>query len=80
MLIGLAVDLDVTGQQTPAFADFRAAAGVDLCDEAILRSVTAWGGLLGATSLELFGHLHRAVTDYDAHFALVLDRLDPAHA
>jgi len=77
VLIGLAVDLDVTGQQTPAFADFRAAAGVDLCDEAILRSVIAWGGLLGAISLELFGHLHRAVTDYDAHFALVLDRLDP---
>jgi AcrR family transcriptional regulator len=79
VLIGLAVDLDVTGPQTPAFADFRVASGVDLCDEAILRSVTAWGGLLGAISLELFGHLHRAVTDYDAHFALVLDRLDPAH-
>ena len=63
-----------------SWADFRAAAGVDLSDETILRAVTAWGGLLGAISLELFGHLHRAVTDYDAHFALVLDRLDPARA
>ena len=54
--------------------------GIDLSDEAILRAVAAWGGLLGAVSLELFGHLHRAVTDYDAHFALVLDRLDPARA
>ncbi|HEY5788908.1 MAG TPA: TetR/AcrR family transcriptional regulator [Microlunatus sp.] len=80
VLIGLAVDLDVNGQQTAAFADFRGAAGVDLSDEAILRAITGWGGLLGAISLELFGHLHRAVTDYDAHFALVLDRLDPAHA
>ena len=68
---------DAAGPRTTAFADFRAAAGVDLSDEAILRAVTAWGGLLGAISLELFGHLHRAVTDYDAHFALVLDRLDP---
>ena len=33
---------------------------LDLSDEAILRAVAAWGGLLGAISLELFGHLHRA--------------------
>ena len=81
VLIGVArdldTDLDTAGPRTSAFADFRAAAGVDLSDAAILRAVTAWGGLLGAISLELFGHLHRAVTDYDAHFALVLDRLDP---
>jgi len=81
VLIGVARDLDTAlpsaGPRTSAFADFRAAAGVELSDEAILRAVTAWGGLLGAISLELFGHLHRAVTDYDAHFALVLDRLDP---
>ena len=77
VLIGLAVDVGATGTRTSTFADFRAAAGVDLPDEAILRAVTAWGGLLGAISLELFGHLHRAVTDYDTHFALVLDRLDP---
>jgi len=81
VLIGVARDLDTAlpsaGPRTSAFADFRAAAGVDLSDEVILRAVTAWGGLLGAISLELFGHLHRAVTDYDAHFALVLDRLDP---
>lgn len=84
VLIGLArdldTDLDTAGPRTSAFADFRAAAGVDLSDEVILRAVAAWGGLLGAVSLELFGHLHRAVTDYDAHFALVLDRLDPTRA
>jgi AcrR family transcriptional regulator len=84
VLVGLARDLDAdlaaAGPRTSAFADFRVAAGVDLSDEAILRAVTAWGGLLGAISLELFGHLHRAVTDYDAHFALVLERLDPARS
>ena len=84
VLVGLARDLDAdlaaAGPRTSSFADFRVAAGVDLSDEAILRAVTAWGGLLGAISLELFGHLHRAVTDYDAHFALVLERLDPARS
>ena len=84
VLVGLARDLDAdlatAGPRTSAFADFRVAAGVDLSDDAILRAVTAWGGLLGAISLELFGHLHRAVTDYDAHFALVLERLDPARS
>jgi AcrR family transcriptional regulator len=87
VVIELAADLDAAGPLSersplPAGAHerldmFRERAGVDLSDEAILRAVTAWGGLLGAISLELFGHLHRAVTDYDAHFALVLDRLDP---
>lgn len=87
VLIGLTADLDAAGPlpaRTPLpdhshmlLAAFRERAGADLSDEAILRAVTAWGGLLGAISLELFGHLHRAVTDYEAHFALVLDRLDP---
>jgi hypothetical protein len=72
-----------TGPGLPAGAhetlsDFRATAGVDLSDEVVLRTVTAWGGLLGAVTLELFGHLHRAVTDFDAHFELVIGRLDPS--
>ena len=88
VLIALTADLDATGPPSPRtplpagthalLEAFRDRAGADLSDEAIVRAVTAWGGLLGAISLELFGHLHRAVTDYDAHFALVLDRLDPA--
>ena len=90
VLLGLARDLDAAGPPaswTPipagtaeSYDDFRAQAGMELSDQAILLGVTAWGGLLGAISLELFGHLHRAVTDYDAHFALVLDRLDPSRS
>lgn len=80
VLIGLAADLDADGPRTPTYADFRAQAGVDLPDEVVVTAVTAWGGLLGAISLELFGHLHRAVTDYGAHFDRVLGRLDPARA
>ena len=79
VLLALAHDLITDGPRTELFAAFRRLAGSDLSDETILRAVTAWGGLLGAIDLELFGHLHRAVTDYDAHFALVLDQLDPTH-
>jgi AcrR family transcriptional regulator len=86
VLIGLIHDLDEVGAPEPlvpapgaheTFAAFRSQVGLDLSDEAILRGVTAWGGLLGAISLELFGHLHRAVVDYDAHFELIIARLDP---
>ena len=80
VLMGLAADLDQVGPRTSTFDDFRTLAGVDLSDEAILSTVTAWGGLLGAINLELFDHLHRAVTDYEAHFARVLERLDPARS
>lgn len=86
VLIALAAAVDAAGvAPTTALppgahdtlSDFRTAVGVDLSDEVVLRTVTAWGGLLGAVTLELFGHLHRAVTDFDAHFDLVIDRLDP---
>jgi AcrR family transcriptional regulator len=90
VLLGLARDLDAAGLRasgtsipagtSASYDDFRAQAGLELSDQAILLGVTAWGGLLGAISLELFGHLHRAVTDFDAHFALVLDQLDPSRA
>lgn len=80
VLIGLAADLAQDGPRTAAFDDFRTLAGVDLSDGVVLSAVTAWGGLLGAISLELFGHLHRAVTDYDTHFARVLERLDPTRS
>ncbi|MFT4167388.1 MAG: TetR/AcrR family transcriptional regulator [Microlunatus sp.] len=59
------------------YAGLRAASGIDLSDEAAVRALTAWSGLFGALSLELFGHLHRAIEDYAAHFELILDRLDP---
>ena len=87
VLIALAAAVDAAGvtpdRALPAGAHqtlsgFRSTVGVDLSDEVVLRTVTAWGGLIGAVTLELLGHLHRAVTDYDAHFELVIERLDPS--
>ncbi|MDF9715595.1 TetR/AcrR family transcriptional regulator [Nocardioides sp. ChNu-153] len=43
-----------------------------LAPESVARSLHAWATLVGAVSLELFGHLHRAVLDHDAHFEHVL--------
>ncbi len=88
VMLGIVAQLDQAGPLEPVvplpaethdqLAPFRARAGESFSDEAILRGVTAWGGLLGALSLELFGHLHLAVVDYDAHFELIIARLDPA--
>ena len=87
MLLALIHDLDEGKYSIPPtrrhqtrthdqFRRFASRPASSPSDEVILRGVTAWGGLLGAISLELFGHLHRAVTDYDAHFELVIARLD----
>lgn len=35
----------------------------------------AWSTLFGHISLELFGHMHRGVLDYDAHFDHVVEQL-----
>ena len=38
-------------------------------DERLVRWLMAWTTVFGHVSLELFGHMHRGVLDYDAHFA-----------
>lgn len=38
------------------------------------RGMLAWTAVLGTISLELFGHLHRAVADYPAYFDQVVAR------
>ena len=65
----------VTGADGPVarpvhadFAGMRAAFGVELDDAVVSRTLVAWTWLLGHVSYELFGHLHRGVTDYDAFF------------
>ena len=40
-----------------------------------VRALIAWSTLFGHVSLELFGHMHRGVLDYDAHHATVVDQL-----
>ncbi len=54
----------------------------DFVDEAVsdgllLRGLQAWGGLLGAISLELFGHLHRVVDENPPYFDQLARRLCP---
>jgi AcrR family transcriptional regulator len=39
-------------------------------DAALSRAMLLWAHLFGAISYELFGHLHRIITDYDAFFDL----------
>ncbi|WP_395695241.1 TetR/AcrR family transcriptional regulator [Nocardioides sp.] len=46
-----------------------------LGEEMTVRGLGAWATLFGHVSLELFGHMHRGVLDYDAHFAHVVDQL-----
>jgi AcrR family transcriptional regulator len=58
-------------------ASFRQAVGEDLPDDLALRGLTAWGGLIGALTLELFGHLQNVITDHDTYFDLVARRLSP---
>lgn len=40
-----------------------------------VRGVMAWATLFGHLSLELFGHMHGGVLDYETHFAATVDEL-----
>jgi AcrR family transcriptional regulator len=52
------------------FANLRALAAPDVPDAVLSRALIAWSQLFGSISLEMFGHLHNVIHDYDAYFEL----------
>jgi len=65
----------VTKAERAATANIRSFVEPGLGDEMAVRGLIAWATLFGHLSLELFGHMHRGVLDYDAHFAQVVDQV-----
>lgn len=87
VLITMLADVQAAGQAPDpdpvprpvrrAIAGLREGTGAQISDDLLLRGVRAWGALLGAISLELFGHLYRAVDDHDAYFPELARRICP---
>ncbi len=50
------------------FAELRAVGAPGVPDAVLSRTLLAWSALLGSISLEMFGHLHNVIHDYDAYF------------
>lgn len=67
--------LAVPPAEKAALAGIRALTDFVIDDQRLVRSLMAWAMLFGHISLELFGHMHRGVLDYDAHFAHVVETL-----
>lgn len=73
VLVTILVDLEASGAAPvappvePAVAStieaMRTFTGGLVSDDLLLRGLVSWGALLGAISLELFGHLHNVVAD-----------------
>ena len=55
-------------------ARLRSLAAPGVPDSVLSRGLLVWTQLFGAISYELFGHLHRVITDYDALFELQAGR------
>jgi hypothetical protein len=51
-------------------AQLRLAAAPGVSDAVLSRALLAWSQLFGSISLEMFGHLHNVIHDYDAFFTL----------
>jgi AcrR family transcriptional regulator len=58
-----------------ALGGVRPALETPVSDERMVRWLMAWSTLFGHVSLELFGHMHRGILDYDAHFKQVTGQL-----
>ena len=50
---------------------------MELTDELVMRGLQSWSGLIGAISLELFGHLANGVLADQTYFAQLAGRLAP---
>ena len=65
----------MSAKERKALDGIRPALGVVVADDRMVRWLMAWSTLFGHVSLELFGHMHRGILDYDAHFAQVTTQL-----
>jgi AcrR family transcriptional regulator len=52
------------------FAGLRAVGAPGVPDAVVSRALLAWSALFGSISLEMFGHLHNVIHDYDAYFTI----------
>src|SRR6478609_4659499 len=64
-----------TAKERKALDGIRPALEIPVSDERMVRWLMAWSTVFGHVSLELFGHMHRGILDYDAHFAQVTGQL-----
>jgi AcrR family transcriptional regulator len=75
-------DGEVVAGETPAmsravrsdFAQLRRTAAPSVPDAALSRAFAVWAQVLGTINLEMFGHLHNVIHDYDAFFTLQMRR------
>lgn len=65
----------VGADERRALGGIGPALAVTMDDERMVRWLMAWKTLFGHVSLELFGHMHRGILDYDAHFKQVTEQL-----
>jgi AcrR family transcriptional regulator len=56
------------------FAEVRALAASGVPDPVLSRALLGISQLFGSISLEMFGHLHNVIHDYDAYFTLQMRR------
>ena len=55
-------------------AAIRELAAPDVADEVLVRALFVWAEMFGSISLELFGHLHDVIHDFDAYFDVQMRR------
>ena len=55
-------------------ATIREEIATGVSDDVLSRGLLAWTMMFGTISFELFGHLHGAITDYDAFFEVQVRR------
>lgn len=71
----LAATAPLSPAERAALAPVFDAVGAPIGEERLVRWLMAWKTVFGHVSLELFGHMHRGVLDYDAHFEQVTAQL-----
>jgi len=65
----------VPPKERQALGGVRPALETPVADERTVRWLMAWTTVFGHVSMELFGHMHRGILDYDTHFRQVTGQL-----
>jgi AcrR family transcriptional regulator len=64
-----------TRAELESIAPVRSFVTEELDEAYAIRGLMAWAALFGNVSLELFGHMHRGVLDYEVHYTTLVEQL-----
>lgn len=72
---GPATGTQLEGAMASELDLLRRRLGFDVSDELLLAGIAGWMNLIGAITLEIFGHLHNVIDEMEVHYRALVEQI-----